>query len=98
MRASLLTDLLVETSGIEINVPFLMIVLENVAERGYGRWRLSWPESWREKTAFVKMRRCREKFKGIQFRHDHKKIIFVLGLTARPVHLLSSNKYLLSHI
>ena len=56
-----------ETPGIEINVPFLVIVLENLTEGGYGRWRPSWPETWREKIAFVKMRRCREKFEGIRF-------------------------------
>jgi len=102
MKSSLLTDSLVETLGIKINVPFLVVVLEDLTEGGYGRWRLSWPESWREKIAFVKMRRCREKFKGIRFRHDHK-MSFVLGLSARsadhsaPVDLLSSRKYLLSY-
>ena len=75
------TDLLVETSGIEINVPFLVIVLENLTEGGNGRWCVSWPDSWREKIAFVKMRRRREKFKSIQFRHDHK-MSFVLELSA----------------
>lgn len=76
------SDLLVKTSGVEINVPFLVIVLENLTEGGYGRWRSSRPETWRKKIAFVKMRRCREKFKGIRFRHDHKTMSFVLELSA----------------
>ena len=99
------SDLLVETSGIEIDVPFLVIVLENLTQGGYGRWRSSRPETWRKKIAFVKMRRCREKFKGIRCRHDHKKMSFVFGLSAEaltsdhsaPVDLLSSSKYLLSY-
>ena len=68
-----------ETSGVEIDVPFLVVVLEDLTEGGNGRWCVSWPDSWREKIAFVKMRRCREKFKGIRFRHDHE-MNFVFGL------------------
>lgn len=70
-KSALSTHILVKASGIEINVPFLVIVFKNFTEGAYGRWVLSWPKAWREKTAFTKLRRSREKFEGI-LRHPRK--------------------------